>query len=119
MIDGLPSEIGVEERLRALRDYRTRWENRHFLYDSSAEFDRRDATWFIETPSTDGSVVYRIHGDNFLGLVIVSPPSALRHVDRRVWTVPLSDIPGTIIPGIVTDLEQELVMVTARPPGSQ
>ncbi|KAI0664563.1 hypothetical protein C8Q70DRAFT_949057 [Cubamyces menziesii] len=119
MIDGLPSGIGVEKRLRGLRDYRMRWENRHFLYDSSVEFDRRDATWFIETPSTDGSVVYRVHGDNFLGLVIVSPPSALRHVDRRVWTVPLSDIPGTIIPGIVTDLEQELVMVTAHPPGSQ
>ncbi|KAI0330956.1 hypothetical protein GY45DRAFT_685656 [Cubamyces sp. BRFM 1775] len=118
MIDGPPSEIGIEERLRRLREYQKRWENRQFSCDSSVEFDQRDATWLIEAASTDGSVAYRVRGDNFLDLVVVSPPAALRHVDQRMWTIPLRNIPGKILP-IAIDVEQDLVLVTACPPASR
>ncbi|KAH9884816.1 hypothetical protein C8Q73DRAFT_718996 [Cubamyces lactineus] len=116
MIDGPPSEIGVEDRLRRLREYQERWDDCELICHSSAEFDHRDATWCIEAPSTDGSVAYRVSGDNFSNLVVVSPPSTLRHVDRRMWTVPLAYIPGIIL-SIATDAEQGLVLVATRPHG--
>lgn len=120
MVDGPPSEVGVEERLEALRKYRKHSESSHLLCDSSAEFDHQDAAWYIDPPCMDGSVMYHAIGDGFrvLSAIITSPPSTLRCMEKHVWTIHLDSIPGLILP-ITVDAAQDLLMVMARPSDSR
>ena len=118
MVDGPPSEIGIKERLKQLREYQRQSQSSHLFCDSGTEFGHEDAVWFIDPPSTDGSAMSHAIGDHLLSATIASPPSVLRHIEKRVWTIRLNGIPDLIFP-ITVDAAQDLLMAIARPPNSR
>ncbi|KAH9899322.1 hypothetical protein C8Q73DRAFT_679449 [Cubamyces lactineus] len=108
--------MGVEDRARLLHEYKARWKNAQFLSD----LDYRAGPSISEQIqcSIDGSILCTRPFRNPSQLVIRSPPSALRSLEKRVWTLSFDDIDGANRM-VATDVSQDLLVVAETPPGRQ
>ncbi|KAI0327208.1 hypothetical protein GY45DRAFT_1154493 [Cubamyces sp. BRFM 1775] len=117
LLDGPYNNIDVEHRAILLHEYKARWKNAQFLCD----LDYRPGPGGVNGRmqcSIDGSVSYTRPLRNPFHLVICSPPSALRSLEKRMWALSLDDIDGT---GrmVATDVAQDLLLVAETPPNRQ
>ncbi|KAI0330955.1 hypothetical protein GY45DRAFT_1323106 [Cubamyces sp. BRFM 1775] len=117
LLDGPPSNVGIEERLKLLREYKERRKDAQFYADLDYRLGPEDVDGQMQG-SVDGSISYILPAGTSPRLVICSPPSSLRCLDKRIWALTLDNIEGTIRM-IATDVAQDLLMVAETPPDRQ
>ncbi|KAI0652970.1 hypothetical protein C8Q70DRAFT_687696 [Cubamyces menziesii] len=115
LLDGLDNTMGVDAQSKLLCDYKARWKDAQFLRDLDCIQVGPDDIRARKTQSSiDGSVMYMLPAGHSPRLVVCSPPSTLRRLEKRVWTLPLADIEGNIF-RIAVDVSQDLLLVAEAP----